>query len=575
MSSRGVLCLLLLQLAACQHGPREICDDTLYSEGRDTFDLGANERALVCRDPENPSWQDIPLAQREYHVKVFLHKRGYFDPKLRVEGDRLYVDRGAPLRVSRLDVVGAPEDMDAGRLRRVVREPLTSDLLDRVEGMLLAWLKNGGYACAEVELKAFEEDGRILAAIEPGEKVVFPPVVVPDDVGLFREALQRFDAFKEGQTYDQRLLRLTSTRLESDGIVVNSIFTTKCGDGGIEVIHRATPGRNRLISLGVGASTEELPIVQARWKTLRLGKMGSSIATSLYASLRRQTLQATMEWYFSRSLPRFFLAPEATLERRDENKFTSFETQFYAPLAASHEIEEGRFTAKAGPAITKSWTFDTQRRNVLTFLSLDTLESYKTHEYELYQGDPRTGFEVRLFTRSMAYSFPHDVRAHLFRLSGTHLWNVRRFEPPLFILATRYVLATTVTNQRPVEGTQLPASYFHYLGGDRDLRGFGRNELPRNDAGALTVAALGLEARLAKTLPVGLEPFVFTDWGGAGLDDFEFDPALYFSPGVGMRWQTPFGAVRATLAHGFVYSREDFDPELEHLQFFISFGQEF
>jgi outer membrane translocation and assembly module TamA len=94
-------------------------------------------------------------------------------------------------------------------------------------------------------------------------------------------------------------------------------------------------------------------------------------------------------------------------------------------------------------------------------------------------------------------------------------------------------------------------------------------ELPVVNGGGLTSGFVGLETRLSQTLPFDLDPFVFMDFGEISNSAALLSAPLYWSPGVGVRWASPIGPVRTTLAHGFVGNSAD------HFQFYLSLGEEF
>src|SRR5262249_36020201 len=135
-----------------------------------------------------------------------------------------------------------------------------------------------------------------------------------------------------------------------------------------------------------------------------------------------------------------------------------------------------------------------------------------------------------------------SVTAQRLSWSGHALWNLRDYDPPLWVFGARFGARTVVTG----EGRDaLPPNIRQYLGGSADLRGFGRQELP-SEIGAMTSAFVSFEARLVETLPASLEPFFFVDLGKAGSRPFELDEPLYVSPGIGVRWASPIGVVRGT-----------------------------
>src|SRR4029079_10634802 len=109
-----------------------------------------------------------------------------------------------------------------------------------------------------------------------------------------------------------------------------------------------------------------------------------------------------------------------------------------------------------------------------------------------------------------------------------------------------------LTSELAAPGTLLPANVLQYLGGSTDLRGYGLQELSgRSGIGGLTSGFISFETRLAHTLPLGFEPFIFLDMGAIGKHSMSFSSPIYKSPGAGLRWASPFGTLAATLARGY------------------------
>jgi outer membrane translocation and assembly module TamA len=109
----------------------------------------------------------------------------------------------------------------------------------------------------------------------------------------------------------------------------------------------------------------------------------------------------------------------------------------------------------------------------------------------------------------------------------------------------------------------------NYLGGQADLRGFGRMELPGNSVGGLSAWFGNLEMR-PDLWGTRLEPLLFVDVGELGNKSFSIQSPLYWSPGIGMSYLSPIGTFQTTLAHGIVSGG---DPaSLSHWQFYLTLG---
>ena len=134
--------------------------------------------------------------------------------------------------------------------------------------------------------------------------------------------LRRYDAFRMGKNFNQRLLSLTSRRIEIDGIAQTSYFIPECNkDNTLSVSQKTIAGKPRLFIVGVGADTEEIVKGKISWKHSRLGKMGSSLKFEVMASYRRQQFTANSNWYILPEPSRWFLYPNFTFKRKYERKY--------------------------------------------------------------------------------------------------------------------------------------------------------------------------------------------------------------------------------------------------------------
>jgi outer membrane translocation and assembly module TamA len=208
------------------------------------------------------------------------------------------------------------------------------------------------------------------------------------------------------------------------------------------------------------------------------------------------------------------------------------------------------------------------------YLFLEGSLQAASHYYDFYLSSPRTGVKGTLTVDLNSPSFFSDYEAQRFKFGLEGLWNLKQYDPPLFVFGVRGWVASTFTENSM--GSNLPPTFLQFLGGSTDMRGFGLQELPQggagaqSGAGALSAAYLGTEVRYAGGLWLGIQPFVFMDVGALGSSSTELNSPVYLSPGFGLRVETPIGSVRTTLAHG--YETDDVDS---HFQFFFSFGEEF
>jgi translocation and assembly module TamA len=201
------------------------------------------------------------------------------------------------------------------------------------------------------------------------------------------------------------------------------------------------------------------------------------------------------------------------------------------------------------------------------FLEMEGSATVRSHAFEYWSSDPRTGFTASATVDLSSDALISRGSAQRFSVTGESLWNFREYDPPLIVFGLRGGMQTTVSSERPGIGSQLPANFFWYLGGSNDLSGFSRQSVPQ--LGAMTAFWLNPEIRFTALLPIGLEPFAFWDIGAVGYSPLSFDSPVLYSPGLGLRFKSPVGVFRTTLARGYPVNTPG------GWNFYFSFGQEF
>lgn len=557
--------------AAKDYGP---CPQIRFS-GAARIDLSPMEIRLVCGDPATEGWEKIPFNQAESYLKAFLQQRGYQDPRFEPGLAVLLVYPGEKTRVEAFTVTGLPPGIDPHKLRKIKGRTLTPERLDAAKAALGAALQNRGHACPVVEMRANGTTGEVSAEARPGEAYRFGHISAGDtpeaDLGIFR----RYEAFRPGQRFDSRLLELTARRTMSDSVFMSAYFDVDCSSAGLAVTARVVSGKPQLYRLGFGFDTEGLLLARAQWQNSRLGKRAHSMQASLFASAREQTA-VTYFKYFSGASSRFYLMPRLTFSRQNEDQYEALraEAALLPGFSWDSSAVHGGFTA--GPALEH---VDTVRGlgPDSRYAAFETRLELRSHLFEYYAGDPRTGWRAALTAQSRLAGIYSKFTAHRLDFQGERIWNLGGFEPPLLVLATRWQGRTTLVKDSLVAAGELPLDMRYFLGGDSDLRGAGRLGVPGDPAGLLTALYDGVELRLGDVLPYRLQPLVFVDAAMGGRNSFKLDPNVYWAPGFGLRWGSPVGSVRATLARGLVWRR---DPAAEVLmapqwRFFLSLGREF
>ncbi|HBA59466.1 MAG TPA: hypothetical protein DCZ92_01315 [Elusimicrobia bacterium] len=544
--------------------------------GNEKIDLNNMETRLVCGDPGTEGWERIPFNQAENFLRAFLQQRGYQEPRFDTGRDVLSVDPGRKTSVRAFNVSGLPPGIDPRRLRKIRGQVMTPSLLDAAKSALVNALQNRGYACPVIEMQGNATTGEVSAEVRPGELYRFD-TIQPQKAGeAYPEVFRRYEAFVRGQRFDSRLLDLTARRTMADSLFLSTYFDVSCSSSGLSITERVVEGKSQLYKLGVGFDTEGLFIGKAQWRDSRVGAPAHSMEASVYSSFREQSASADFR-YYPGPASRSYLMPKLTFVRRNEAQYESLRSEFALLPGRSWDTRSLRAEFSAGPALEYVNTIRGLGPARDRYAVLQTQLELRDHLFEYYAGEPQTGWRLTFKSQSRVAGLASSITAHRIGLQGEHIWNLGKNYPPSLVLATRYIGQTTLVRNSLVAAGKVPLDMRFFMGGDSNLRGAGLNDVPADSGGLLTTVYDGLELRMGDVLPHGLQPLVFVDAAMGGRTSSHLDPNVYWSPGFGLRWSSPIGSVRTTLARGLVWRR---NPSAEVLlrpqwRFFLSLGKEF
>jgi len=565
-----------MSVAAREHLCPNIVISRNFSPG-----LNVTEKILVCGDEKTDdavgkSWRRVPFSQAKFHLKTFLHNRGYFDVDFKEQENALYVTIGEPTKVKKVIVSGVPAFFSIEEKGNIIEQVLTPELLDDLENWVAFQLEVNGYPCPDVKSKA-NSDGSVAVSVNTGQKQKFAVVIEEPIESLNPGIIRRYDAFQLGNPFDARLLRITEKRAVTDGTVQTLHLNSACGPDGAIVRQEALIGPPRLLRFGFGVDTEGLVQARISWSNSRVGRMASQTRISAYASILEQRFDTSFDWYHLPYSSRRFIRPQLTVSRENEKYFEFISSRAQVVSATSWDGEDWHLAFQSGPLFDVINTLDGIGPRRAQFLSLDTNLSLISHTFEYYQRSPRAGASFSLGATLNTDRLVSSASAQKLRAGGEVLINYSNYDPPLLIFGLRGVAATTVSEERAIPGTLLPPNFRYYLGGSADLRGFGRGELPADGQGGLTSIYGGFETRVIGVLPISMQPFGFIDLGILGETPFLYNFPIYWSPGFGVRWESPVGSFRGTLAHGLVAGSTDRSTreQISHWQLYLSFGEEF
>ncbi len=537
--------------------------------------LTQTEKDLLCGDQKKDAWRKIPLNQARFFMRAFLQNRGFNAPTFRIEKGTLYVDTGPLSRMKKISIRNDPIGIDASRFWQPIGEALTPSALDSIQKWVLRELAFHGYPCAHADTEADAGTGEVFVNVEAKDKWRVNKIDADSIPGMRSHLPRRYDPFLPGDFYNGMLLDLSTQRLVADDVVVASHFTPQCEIEEEKIIRQTLlPGEPRLVTFGIGFDTEEYVIGQVSWKNSRLSPEGSLLQFSALGSYHHQEASSRFYWYYLPRLTRHHLRIEAKVERDSERRYEARSVTARALPTWVLLGGDGDITLSTGISLRHLKTARGFGPESTRLLSWETDVNYVTYPFEYYALSPRTGHQITFQSAMADKALGSDINANRWSTAFTKLWNLFDWDPPQWVLGIRGEYATT--RLRDTDRSRLPTTFKQFLGGSNSLRGFGRKALPPRDQGALTKAYVGTELRGNHLLPYKLQPFIFVDAGGLGEKTQMIDPTLYWSPGVGVRWESPIGSLRSTVARGLIYgAEEELLAYLARWEFYLSLGEQF
>lgn len=572
----SLLFAILLSPAVFGAKSQSLCPEVILQDGE--FELTNNEVVIVCGTEDGPSgWKKVPLAQAELALRNIFLNRGYLQPKFQRHENRLLVWKGTQTQIRSLTVNGTKGLVNPVNKRKVLNHALTSDKLDEVQDWATFEIKTRGFACLEPEIEAHAWNGNLVVSAELGAPKFYAPLILDDLGGLDPMLLRRFQPFDAGELYDVREVQLMTNRMLDEGVFQSAYFITECKENIVQLSLKTSIGEPQTIRIGVGASTEEFPFLDVSYRHSRLDKKASSVTANFHASPRLISFKLGSQLYLFTNWYRSFLGPRAYLAREMERAFTVERATIGMDLGKKWDQWDVRFIGRIGPTLNYIRTIEGIGPDDLFFPSLEASLFLMSEVYEYWIRQQEGGWTFEFQYKGQKEGLGSEVDANRYDLEYRYLWNVRNYSPPFFVLASRFKAATVDAIGVTVSDRErLPISERIFFGGDDNLRGFARQSLDNGGLGYLTALYLGFELRLLHELPYRLQPFLLFDYAKLGNRKFTVEPPIYTSRGLGLRWMSPFGTLRATAAQGYIKNASrSAEKNEEGWVYFLSFGQEF
>jgi translocation and assembly module TamA len=558
---------------------RSLCDGRIEIDSPQRIRFRAEELFFLCGSGESTAWGDIPLEQARFHMGAFLQQRGFHFFSSSIDFDRkvLRVNTGPRVVVSGLQITNDTK-VPLRRLRRPLGKAMTPDRLDQTQSWIRRELAMNGFPCAQVRVRGELETGLIHLDIQSNRYRRILKVIQSDPVGLEPGILSRYYAFQEGESYRSIPVELSSRRVESDGIVQDHRWNLRCEDPDHIILEEnLLVGKPRVLSLALGIDTEEYLSGMIGWKSVRLGKRASSLDFQGRASFLRQMGLIVSNWYPFSDPRRPLIRTALQVERRAESRYASLDSELSIRSVWSRDFLGYSLRFEVGPSLADSRALGSPLPPPSQYLSLDAGLRWMSHPFEFYLSNPQEGYRFDVRGKFLDGRLLSPFRAGVIEVAAQSLFEPFHSDPRILIVGFRAQYITSSSSFSKAERSKLPIRFRQYLGGEQSVRGFSRLELPFDERVMMSSVHGGIELRSDYPFHPRVQPFVFFDAGLLGEESFQIETPVYFSPGGGLRWQSPIGSIRGTLAHGFVAGEKDREKKekLSHWQWFLSLGREF
>jgi translocation and assembly module TamA len=577
-----MVCFLLAcsRLPAAEELPVLKYKAEISGEGSGAVAKAVKESALTFTLIDRPPTTLGQLRRRVdkdlSRIRKIMESRGYYDgtvtPAIKQDPVRVIfkLEPGPQYRFGRVDLVflktaGPAPGKIVTQLQRD-RPAVAQQVFDEQQ-RILGLLQQKGFPFPRLVKRSVDLDRKqqrvnLVLEFDPGAFATFGPLQVSGLESLKTNYVQRQLPWKPGEKYDVRLLSDFESKLLATGLFSAARVEPDppiSGSDATPVNITLTERDLRTIRLGVGYS-DVGPNAKAIWEHRNLFGNGENFETTLsYSPIE--------------------LLAEATLERPG---FLRANQSLVLDLNASRETPDAYDTDKLSAGMLV-------KRNLTRHIMGGTGLRYKHSRVEQLQEEEIFNYMIFPFIVNLDYrndrlnpvrggqlfvspSFYKNldasasflktgIEARLYKM----LWKTPRLSG-----ATRLTLGSVAG----ATTEQIPADERYYAGGGGSIRGYEYQavgpQLDGDPVGGTHLLEFSAELRIQPGSKLGY--VVFVD-GGTVYENLSEDVgrSLRYGAGLGVRWFTGIGPLRADLA----YPLNADDDQAERLQFYISLGQAF
>ncbi|MCF8469994.1 MAG: autotransporter assembly complex protein TamA [Parvibaculum sp.] len=441
-------------------------------------------------------------------------------------------------------------------------------IIDLTTGAL-ARLSNSGYPDAKLDRRRVIVDlssnlADITLYMTAGPRYRFGDILVSNEDGRTdQDYVRMLTAFEPGTTYDRRKVDDTTERLRESGLFTGISISSGAptADGMLPQQIDLTERKPRTVRLGAQWSSNDGAGVRASWEHRNI--FGRAEKLTLALSIAQIEQSATADF----RKPNFLRADQSLLasaEIAHEDTDAYKEDRIKTGVPLERKLSD-IWTGALGVTFQLTETEDSNGRTDYQLFGVPATLRHDSSDDLL---DPTRG--ARLTLKGTPYFGTSDTEPTTFtRLEATGSTYFTPLEELTFAVRGRYGMIAAG------DTADIPGSTRFFSGGGGSVRGYGYQMAGPLDAqndpeGGRSVLEGNVETRYRASETIGIVAFID---GGQAFDNLvpSLGDPLLWGAGLGLRYYTPIGPIRADVAVPLNRRRGVDDA----FQIYVSLGQAF
>lgn len=499
----------------------------------------------------------------EVRIQEVLRSQGYYDARVGLailDGEarpvpvRINVEPGPEFTLQSYEVryrvpEGAPPPgpVDLEELGLRIGQRARAELVVEARPALLRILADRGYPLAMVEERRVEVDHatnsmRVTVTVDTGGLARFGEVQIEGLEDVSQAVIDRRIPWETGDVFSvseiERLRQsLQDTRLFS---LIRIATADELGENGsLPITISVEEALHRSIGFGVNWSSTEGFGGRAFWEHRNLLGGGERLRASASAGEIRNALDLLYRE------PDFFSVNQSLLVSGtiEEMRTDAFLIQTIGASAVVERALTKTWTVSGGVALERSFEEERLQRSTFTLVSFPLEARRDTTDDVL---DPTRGNRLRVSVQPFVEALGTTGFTRM-DVSDSAYWKIRDQSPRL--VAAGWARLGTI---RSGNSDDVPADKRFFVGGGGSVRPFGFQMAgPVDDQGTplggLSAIGFGGELRVRATETIEVVPFL--EAGRAYAEQWpQLGDEMLWGGGLGIRYHTPIGPVRADIA---------------------------